>query len=30
MDLFSLMSESKNNWWVGLAKELQNDIELEE
>jgi len=24
------MSESKNGWWIGLAKELQNDIELEE
>jgi len=27
---FCLMSENQNEWWVGLPKELQNDIELEE
>lgn len=25
-----LLSESQKEWWVGLPKELQNDIELEE
>jgi len=24
------MSENQKDWWVGLAKELQKDIELEE
>jgi len=24
------MSENQKEWWVGLPKELQNDIELEE
>jgi len=24
------MSENQNEWWVGLPKELQKDIELEE
>ncbi|KFM21045.1 hypothetical protein AAA799B03_01432, partial [Marine Group I thaumarchaeote SCGC AAA799-B03] len=25
-----LMSENQKEWWIGLPKELQNDIELEE
>jgi len=29
-NLFSLMSESQKDWWIGLPKELENDIELEE
>jgi hypothetical protein len=24
------MSENQEEWWTGLPKELQNDIELEE
>jgi len=24
------MSENQKEWWVGLPKELQNDIEVEE
>jgi len=24
------MSENQNEWWVGLPKELQKDIEIEE
>jgi len=24
------MSENKKEWWIGLAKELQKDIEYEE
>jgi len=24
------MSENQNEWWVGLPKELQKDIELED
>ena len=27
---FRLMSENQKEWWVGLAKELQKDIELED
>lgn len=27
---FWVMSENQKEWWVGLPKELQNDIELEE
>jgi len=24
------MSENQDKWWMGLPKELQNDIEVEE
>jgi len=24
------VSENQKQWWMGLAKELQNDIEVEE
>jgi len=24
------MSENQNEWWVGLPKELEKDIEIEE
>jgi len=24
------MSENQKEWWIGLPKELENDIELEE
>ena len=27
---FRLMSENQTEWWVGLPKELQKDIELED
>jgi len=27
---FQNMSENQKEWWVGLPKELQRDIELEE
>jgi hypothetical protein len=27
---FGLMSENQKEWWVGLPKELQKDIELED
>jgi len=27
---FQSMSENQKEWWVGLPKELQKDIELEE
>jgi len=27
---FQSMSENQKEWWVGLPKELQRDIELEE
>ncbi|MGY5152099.1 MAG: hypothetical protein ACW9XA_07515 [Candidatus Nitrosopumilus sp. bin_6a] len=27
---FCSMSENQNEWWIGLPKELQRDIELEE
>jgi len=28
--LFSLMPENNKEWWIGLPKELQIDIEIED